>query len=212
MFLDVIKIGIPGALITVLLSISNIVLNNYIVIYGSQSVAAYGIAYKIDMFPILLSVGLAQGTSPLLGFYYGKKDKVNLSKVMKAGSFYDVVLGGLLMILILICNRFFASLFSNDQTLISTTSKFLILLCFHAPIIGVINMVSSYFQALGKAGLSLAITLLRNVVLFIPGIIVMNALFQLTGVILNQFVVEAIMTVVSLILYLGARPGKLLKA
>ena len=72
-------------------------------------------------------------------------------------------------------------------------------------------MFSSYFQALGKAGHTLAITLLRNVGLFIPGIIVMNALFQLTGVILNQFVVEVIMTVVSLILYLGARPGKLLK-
>ena len=209
--LNVIKIGIPGALMTVLLSISNIVLNNFISIYGSESVAAYGIAYKIDMFPILLSVGLAQGTSPLLGYYYGKKDKDNLSKVMKTGTFYDVVLGVVLMVLILIGNRFFASLFSNDEALISTTSRFLVLLCFHAPIIGIINMVSSYFQALGKAGLSLAITLLRNVGLFIPGIIVMNALFQLTGVILNQFVVEVIMTVVSLILYVGARPGKLIK-
>ena len=211
MVLNVIKIGIPGALMTVLLSISNIVLNNFISIYGSESVAAYGIAYKIDMFPILLSVGLAQGTCPLLGFYYGKKDKDNLSKVMKAGSFYDVVLGAVLMVLILIGNRFFASLFSNDESLISTTSRFLVLLCWHAPIIGILNMFSSYFQALGKAGHTLAITLLRNVGLFIPGIIVMNALFQLTGVILNQFVVEVIMTVVSLILYLGARPGKLLK-
>ena len=62
---NVVKIGIPGALMTVLLSVSNIVLTNFISIYGSDSVAAYGIAYKIDMFPILLSVGLSQGSSPL---------------------------------------------------------------------------------------------------------------------------------------------------
>lgn len=62
---NVVKIGIPGALMTVLLSVSNIVLNNFISIYGSDSVVAYGIAYKIDMFPILLSVGLSQGSSPL---------------------------------------------------------------------------------------------------------------------------------------------------
>ena len=51
---DVVKIGIPGALITVMIGASNIVLNNYIGIYGSDAVAAYGITYKIDMFPIML--------------------------------------------------------------------------------------------------------------------------------------------------------------
>lgn len=97
---NVIKIGIPGALITVMMSVANIVLNNFIGIYGSDAVASYGIAYKIDMFPIMLSVGLSQGTAPLV-------------------------------------NR----------------------------ILGVINMVTAYFQALGKALNSLMITLLRNVVL-----------------------------------------------
>ncbi len=58
---NVVVIGIPGALITVMMSVSNIVLNNYIGIYGSDAVASYGIAYKIDMFPIMLSVGLSQG-------------------------------------------------------------------------------------------------------------------------------------------------------
>lgn len=52
---NVISIGIPGALITVLMSVSNIVLNNYIGIYGSDAVASYGIAYKLDMIPILFA-------------------------------------------------------------------------------------------------------------------------------------------------------------
>lgn len=52
MVCSVISIGIPGSLITVLLSVSNIVLNNFIGIYGSDAVAAYGIAYKTDMVPM----------------------------------------------------------------------------------------------------------------------------------------------------------------
>lgn len=71
---NVVSIGIPGALITVLMSVSNIVLNNYISIYGSNAVASYGIAYKLDMIPILLSVGLSQGVTPLVGYYYGKNE------------------------------------------------------------------------------------------------------------------------------------------
>ena len=42
---SVVAIGIPGALITVLMSVANIVLNNYIAIYGSDAVASYGMAY-----------------------------------------------------------------------------------------------------------------------------------------------------------------------
>ena len=42
MIRNVVSIGIPGALITVLMSVSNIVLNNYIGIYGSDVVASYG--------------------------------------------------------------------------------------------------------------------------------------------------------------------------
>ena len=55
---SVIKIGIPGALITVLLSVSNIVLNSHVAQYGSDAVACYGIAYKLSLFAVLLSVGL----------------------------------------------------------------------------------------------------------------------------------------------------------
>ena len=74
MIRNVVSIGILGALITVLMSVSNIVLNNYISIYGSNAVASYGIAYKLDMIPILLSVGLSQGVTPLVGYYYGKNE------------------------------------------------------------------------------------------------------------------------------------------
>lgn len=89
---NVIKIGIPGALITVMLSVANIVLNNFIGIYGSDAVASYGIAYKIDMFPIMLSVGLSQGTAPLVGYCYGQKNEKRLACSMRVATMYGVVL------------------------------------------------------------------------------------------------------------------------
>lgn len=44
--------------------------------YGSDAVASYGIAYKINMIPILLSVGLSQGVAPLVGYCYGGNNKL----------------------------------------------------------------------------------------------------------------------------------------
>lgn len=210
MVTDVIKIGIPGALITVLLSVSNIVLNNYIGIYGSDAVASYGIAYKIDMFPILISVGLSQGVAPLLGFYYGRMDKDRLSEAVRTGMIFDIAIGVAFTLIIFTLRRPLAAVFLADEELIAQTAWFLMLLCWHAPVIGVINMVTAYFQALGKAVNSLAVTLMRNAVLFIPGVIIMNRLFGLNGVILTQFVVEAILAVVCLLMYAAASPEKLI--
>lgn len=206
----VIQIGIPGALITVLMSIANIVLNNYIGIYGSDAVASYGIAYKIDMFPIMLSVGLSQGTAPLLGYYFGKGDAKNLTKAMGTAAIYGIMLGAVFSGIIFTGSHILAGIFLSDEALIAQTGWFLRLLCFHSPLLGIINMVTSYFQALGKAVNSLVITLLRNVVLFIPGVIVMNTLFKLNGVILTQLVVEIFLTVICIIMYRISSPRKLM--
>ena len=206
---NVVVIGIPGALITVMMSVSNIVLNNYIGIYGSDAVASYGIAYKIDMFPIMLSVGLSQGVAPLLGFYYGAGRGKRLEQAMRISMVYGMILGGVFTVLFMVFSRGFASIFLYEEVLISQTAGFLRLLCFHAPLLGIINMVISYFQALGRAASSLAITVLRNVVLFIPGVMVLNYLWKLNGVILTQLVVEGVLTVICLMMYRISSPGKL---
>ena len=82
---------------------------------------------------------------------------------------------------------------------------------FHAPLLGVINMVTAYFQALGKALNSLIITILRNVILFIPGVAALNYFFKLNGVILTQLIVEIVLTVICLIMYMSNQPKKVLK-
>ncbi len=207
---NVTAIGIPGALITVMMSVSNIILNNYIGLYGSDAVASYGIAYKIDMFPIMLSVGLSQGIAPLLGFYYGAGREKPLEKAMRLSSIYGMVLGGLFTALFMVFGRSFASIFLYEENLISQTAHFLRLLCFHAPLLGIIHMVTSYFQALGKAGGSLAVTVLRNVVLFIPGVIVLNYFWKLNGVILTQLIVEGILSVICLMMYRISSPKRLM--
>ncbi len=50
---------------------------------------------------------------------------------------------------------------------------------------------------------SLIITLLRNAVLFIPGVILLNYLFKLNGVIAAQPVVETVLTLICVFMYMG---------
>ena len=198
---SVVGIGIPGALITVLLSVSNIVLNNFIGIYGSDAVAAYGIAYKIDMVPIMLSVGLSQGVSPLIGYYYGAGKKENMSKAMKTSIIYGVLLGAIFLAVFCLLGTNLAGIFLHDESLIRQAGYFIGILGLSAPMLGVINMVTGYFQALGAAVKSLLVTVMRNIVLFIPAVILLNHLWQLDGVIAAQPVVETVLAIVCIVMY-----------
>ncbi|MCI8514174.1 MAG: MATE family efflux transporter [Lachnospiraceae bacterium] len=199
---NVVGIGIPGALITVLMSVSNIVLNNYIGIYGSDAVASYGIAYKLDMIPILLSVGLSQGVAPLVGYCYGGNEKKRMFGIMKYTILYGVFMGAVFTAAFILWGKQFAAMFLQDDVLIEQTGYFLKILCLSAPMLGVINMMTSYFQALGRAIKSLTITVLRNVVLFVPGVIILNYFWKRNGVIAAQPVVETILTVICIIMYI----------
>ena len=205
---DVVKIGIPGALITIMLSVSNMVLNNYIGIYGSDAVACYGIAYKLDMFPILLSVGFSQGIAPLIGYCYGAKDRERLGKVMRFGMLDDFILGAAFTALFLAFAGPLASIFLHEETLIEQSARFLRIMGLSAAMLGIINMVTSYYQALGKAMNSLLITMMRNVILFIPCVILLNAVFGLNGTISAQPVVETLLAVLCAAMYLKSSAQK----
>ncbi|MCI8465268.1 MAG: MATE family efflux transporter [Lachnospiraceae bacterium] len=201
MVCSVVGIGIPGALITVLLSVSNIVLNNFIGIYGSNAVASYGIAYKIDMVPIMLSVGLSQGVAPLVGYYYGARKRDRMSQVMKTSTIYGILLGVIFLVIFCLFGAKLASVFLHDESLIHQAGYFINILGLSAPMLGIINMITSYFQALGIAIKSLLITIMRNIILFIPAVIILNGLWQLNGVIAAQPVVETVLAIVCIIMY-----------
>ncbi len=198
---SVVSIGVPGALITVLMSVSNIVLNNFISRYGSDAVASYGIAYKLDMVPILLSVGLSQGVAPLVGYCYGGNEKKRMADTVKCTMLYGVLMGAAFTAAFVLFGKPLAAIFLQDKALVEQTGYFLKVLCLSAPMLGVINMVTGYFQALGKAVQSLAVTLLRNAVLFIPGVILLNYAWGLDGVIAAQPVVEVVLAVICILMY-----------
>lgn len=187
---------------TVLMSVSNIVLNNYIGIYGSDAVASYGIAYKLDMVPILLSVGLAQGVAPLVGYCYGGNEKKRMADIVKYAVLYGVLMGTVFTAVFILFGKPLAAIFLQEDVLIRQTGYFLTILCLSAPMLGVINMITSYFQALGEAMKSLTITVLRNAVLFIPGVVVLNYFWKLNGVIAAQPVVETILTIICIFMYI----------
>ena len=68
---SVVAIGLPASLNNILMSLTNILLNNFLAAYGDNAVAGMGVAMKANMLVVFVQLGLAMGVQPLIGYAYG---------------------------------------------------------------------------------------------------------------------------------------------
>ena len=68
---DIFAIGIPAAVVNIMSSVSAVLVNQFLLPYGNEKIAAMGIALKVSMIVLLLLTGFSFGGQPLFGYYYG---------------------------------------------------------------------------------------------------------------------------------------------
>ena len=98
----VMAIGIPASLNSVLMSVSNILINKVMAGYGDMAVAGLGVAMKVNMIAVMLLIGLGTGIQPLLGFCFGARDRKRYLAVLK---FSLTLAFGLSVVMTIICIR-----------------------------------------------------------------------------------------------------------
>ncbi len=197
----IVKLGFPAMLGAQATLIYNLVDTYFVSLTKSPAQIA---AVTLST-PILLTVGFSQGVAPLIGYCYGARQQARLNRAMKSGMVDDVQIGAAFTAAFLVLSRAFVSLFLHDAALVEQSALFLRIMSLSAPMLGIINMVTAYYQALAKAVNSLLITLLRNIILFIPCVILLNALVGLNGAIAAQPIVETILAAICIIMYWVSR-------
>ena len=91
--LAVLAIGIPASVTNFMQSIGVTLTNRFLQPYGTDKVAAMGIALKIIMISVLVMVGFAFGGQPLVGYNYGAKNKKRLSETIRFAFLLEVLTG-----------------------------------------------------------------------------------------------------------------------
>ncbi len=195
--LDVMAIGIPASLNNVLMSCSNIVYNNVLASYGDNPVAAMGVAMKANMLVVLLQIGLCAGIQPLIGYNYGAGNTKRLKKVFWFTGLCAVVMGTVLTILMVVAREYIIRAFINDTAVVEAGIEMMIALQISGPVIGILFLCINTIQGMGKAVPSLILTVCRQGLVFIPMILILNAIFGLEGVIYAQAVADFISIVIA---------------
>lgn len=165
-------------------SVQQVILNKTLMAYGGDiALSAVGIMMSIVTLLFMPIIGISQGAQPLIGFNYGARQydrvKETLKKAIIAGT--CIALTGYLAIHIWPTE--IVGLFSkNDPALTQMTSRAMLIYFALFPVIGFQMQCSNYFQAVGKPIQSTILSLSRQVLLFIPLLLILPHFWGINGV------------------------------
>lgn len=200
-FSGICSCGLPTAIFSTLMSVSTIVLNQILVAYGNAPVAAIGIVFKANMFITFLQMGLANGVQPLLGYNFGSGDKKCFQDIAAYTKKCCIVIGILATLLFFVFRRQIIGLFIQDEEVIMYGVRMLIAYMLSGPVIGILFMNMNCMQSVGKAFWATILSVLRQGVLLIPLLFLLNALGGLTGVIYGQALTDYIAVILSVLMW-----------
>lgn len=193
--------GLPTAIFSALMSISTIILNQILVAYGNAPVAAIGIVFKANMFITFLQMGLANGVQPLLGYNYGSGNQERFIAIERFTKKCCLIVGILATVLFLVLREPIIQMFINDKDTVYYGVKMLIAYMLSGPVIGILFVNMNCMQSTGNAFPATVLSILRQGLLLIPMLYLLNAVFGLNGVIYGQALTDYIAVLLSVYLW-----------
>ena len=174
-------------------------MNLLLVGYGDNAVAAMGVAMKVGMIVVMLQMGLAQGILPVLSYNYGAGNPKRLIETIKKSAVVCLGLGvGLTLVCLLACQPIVSSFVTGAEVIeLGTAMTRAIVLS--GPFIGLYYLCISAMQAMGKSLAPIIVSLLRQGIVYVPLMYLLNYCFQLDGLIYTQTVSDYIAILVAIL-------------
>ena len=202
---SVCMMGFPTAIFSMLMSVSTIVLNQILVAYGNAPVAAIGIVFKANMFITFLQMGIANGVQPLFGYNYGAGNQERFVAVERYTKKCCLIVGILATALFFVLREPIIRLFIDDQEVVAYGVQMLAAYMISGPVIGILFVNMNCMQSIGKALPATALSVMRQGLLLIPLLYLLNAVFGLQGVIYGQALTDYAAVLLSIVLWRSMR-------
>lgn len=199
----VFAIGVPASLNSILMSTSNILINNVMTRFGDMAVAGLGVAMKVNMIAVMLLIGLGTGIQPLLGYCFGAGNKERYMAVLK---FSLCLAFGLSMIMTAVCYLGAGPLvtaFLDNADAFEYGMSFSRIYILSGPVLGILFVMINAIQSTGAALPSLLLSVSRQGLLWMPLLFIFSHVFDSAKMIaLTQPVTDYLAASLSVILFI----------
>ncbi len=201
---QIFSVGITAALTNIASSVCIVMMNQFLLPYGDEKIAALGIVLKVTMVVQLILVGFSFGGVPLFGFLYGAREREKLKSLLR---FCTIFLCGLALaesLAVFLLATPLMRIFIQEAAIVSDGAVMLRWFIPGMVFCAVVLLYTCLFQASGKALQALAMSLSRQGLLFAAVFLTATAVAKYQGFLAAQLIADFLSAALALVLYRGA--------
>lgn len=181
----------------------HLVTNKVLKIYGGDlSIGAMTAVTSISLMFLMPIFGLSQGMQTIIAYNHGAKQPKRARRALFLGIVYGTLFLSIVSILVRLFPEVFVGIFTNDKSLMTIAIEGINISLITLPIIGISVLGAVYFQSIGESKKSIFLSLLRQVIILIPVVILLPKVLGLKGVWMAQPIADFLsMFIVGLFLF-----------
>jgi putative MATE family efflux protein len=180
---NILAIGVSPLAMNTCSCIIVIFINTALVKYGGDmALGAYGIANRIGFLFFMIVMGINQGMQPIAGYNYGAMHFDRMLKVLKLSMISATAIMAFGWLVGELMPYPCARLFTTDAELIEQAVKGIRLNMIAFPLIGSQAVITNFFQSIGKAKISIFLSLSRQMIFLLPLLVALPPMLGVDGV------------------------------
>jgi putative MATE family efflux protein len=165
---EICRVGAPASLMMLIMSIYVMFLNRFMAHFGTDYVASFGLATRLESFATIPIVALSISLLTLVGMFFGARK----FDIMKTVSWHGIKIGvaftSALGLIFFIFPTLFLRIFTPQPVLLMVGSAYLRIDVFTFPLMTVSTVISRVLQGLGFGLPGLVINLIRIFIVAVP--------------------------------------------
>ncbi|NRB40001.1 MAG: MATE family efflux transporter [Pseudomonadales bacterium] len=181
LFKEIMIIAIPAIAAQILSPLAIFFMTRLVAQSGEDAVAALGIATRIESLGLTGILALSVILTPFVAQNFGAKQHQRLDQVIAIAGRMTVYWGLAFYLLMLLLSRPIAGIFTDDIQIIEYSRDYFFWVGLSYPAFGLMLISGAFFNGVQQPGRSLKITLLRNIILMIP-LVLLAAMWRLEGI------------------------------
>ena len=201
---QILSVGTTAAITNIATSVCVVLMNQFLLPYGDEKIAALGIVLKVTMVVQLVLVGFSFGGVPLFGFLYGAGDGEKLRRLRRFCMLFLCALALVGSLAVFLLATPLMRVFIADAAIIADGAVMLRWQIAGMAFCAVVLLHTCMFQATGKALQALAMSLSRQGVLFVAVFLLATLIAKYQGFLVAQPLSDVLSAALALVLFRGA--------
>ncbi len=189
---NIFSIGMSPFLMNACACVIVIIVNNSLQHQGGDmAIGAYGIINRMLTLFVMVVLGLTMGMQPIVGYNYGAMKIDRVKSTLRLSILSGMAITSIGFLVCMIFPHAVSAMFTDNQDLIDIAASGIRICVLMLPFVGGQIVISNFFQSIGKAKVSIFLSLSRQLLFLLPGLLILPGHFGLSGVWMSMPISDA---------------------